>query len=58
VLKSIKQKKYSPTFISKISAVLIASASTHRETKRLEYNKNEIVFFNILIVIKNIKKDA
>jgi hypothetical protein len=58
VLKSIKQKKYLSTFTSKISAVLKASATTHRETKRLEYNKNERAFFNILIVIKNIKKDA
>lgn len=44
--------------MSKIRAVRTARARTHKETKRLEYSKNEMIFFNILIVIKNIKKDA
>jgi hypothetical protein len=58
VLKNIKIKKEESTFRSKTSAVLIANATTQRETKRLEYNKNVTVFLKIFIVIKNIKKHA
>jgi hypothetical protein len=44
--------------MSKVRAVLRESATTQRDTKKLEYNKNKNVFFNIIIVIKNIKKDT